>query len=105
MKHNDLSMEIPIEIGNLANISTLALSDNRLIGGIPPWMKNLSKLEDLYLHNNLLIGEIPSWLFDLKSLWSLFVGGNHLIWNSNVVSTIIFRFATQWAQGLHYETA
>ena len=85
LSHNCLSMEIPTEIGNLLpNISTLALSNNRLIGGIPPSMKKLSKLNQLYLQNNLLTGEIPSWLFDFKGLGDLYVGGNRLIWNESV---------------------
>ena len=49
LSHNYLSMEIPTDIGNLLpNISTLALSNNRLIGRIPLSMKKLSKLKQLY---------------------------------------------------------
>ena len=89
LSHNDLSMEIPTEIGNyLPNISTLALSNNRLAGGIPSSMRRLSKLELLFLHNNLLIGEIPTWLFDFKGLTALYVGGNRLIWNNSVTVEI-----------------
>ena len=89
LSHNDLSMEIPTEIGNyLPNISTLALSNNRLTGGIPSSMRRLSKLEMLFLHNNLLTGEIPTWLFDFKGLTALFVGGNRLIWNNSVTVEI-----------------
>ena len=85
LSYNDLSMEIPTEIGNLLpNILSLSLNNNRLIGGIPLSMKKLSKLEGLYLHNNLLIKEILPWLFDFKGLEDLYVGGNHLIWNSSV---------------------
>ena len=85
LSHNDLSMKIPTEIGNLLhNISTLALSNNRLTGGIPSSMQKLSKLEQLYLHNNLLTGEIPSWLFDFKDLQILYLGENRLIWNNSV---------------------
>ena len=85
LSYNDLSMEIPTEIGNyLPNISTLVLSNNRLTGGIPSSMRRLSKLELLFLHNNLLTGEIPTWLFDFKGLTALYVGGNRLIWNNSV---------------------
>ena len=42
LSYNDLSMEIPTEIGNyLPNISTLALTNNRLTGGIPSSMRRL----------------------------------------------------------------
>ena len=89
LSHNDLSMEIPTEIGNyLPNISTLALSNNRLTGGIPSSMRRLSKLELLSLHNNLLTREIPTWLFDFKGLRALYVGGNRLIWNNSVTVEI-----------------
>ena len=84
LSHNDLTMEIPTEIGNnLPNISILALSNNRLTGGIPSAMRRLSKLELLFLHN-LLTGEIPSWLFNFKGLKDLYVGGNRLIWNNSI---------------------
>ena len=89
LSYNDLSMEIPTEIGNyLPNISTLVLSNNRLTGGIPSSMRRLSKLELLLLHNNLLTGEIPTWLFNFKGLTALYVGGNRLIWNNSVTVEI-----------------
>ena len=63
LSYNDLSTEIPTEIGNLLpNILSLSLNNNRLIGGMPLSMKKLSKLEGLYLQNNLLIGETLPWL-------------------------------------------
>ena len=85
LSYNDLSMQIPTDIGNLLpNISSLWLNNNRLTGGIPTTMQKLSKLKVLYLQNNLLTGEIPSWLFDFKGLRDLRLGGNHLIWNKSV---------------------
>ncbi len=54
--------EIPPELGNLANLESLLLHDNRLSVEIPPELGNLDKLEVLAISRNQLVGCIPGSL-------------------------------------------
>ena len=75
---NQLSGEIPPELGNLANLETLYLQENQLSGEIPPELGNLANLEGLYLYDNQLSGEIPPELGNLANLETLSLSGNQL---------------------------
>ena len=57
---------IPPELGNLANLEELLLSDNNLSGEIPAELGDLSNLEQLWLSGNQLTGCIPSDLGDVQ---------------------------------------
>ena len=46
---NELSGEIPPELGNLTNLISLGLDENQLSGEIPPELGNLANLRDLNL--------------------------------------------------------
>ena len=46
--------EIPPEIGNLTNLTTLNLENNQLTGEIPPEIGNLTNLTTLNLTENQL---------------------------------------------------
>ncbi|KAJ8533991.1 hypothetical protein K7X08_007315 [Anisodus acutangulus] len=70
-------------IGSLSNLSTLALSKNKLTGVIPSSIQNMTKLETRKLDKNMLSGETISWLFNMKALENLFLGRNALKWNNN----------------------
>ena len=65
---NQLSGEIPPELGNLANLVELYLSGNQLSGEIPPELGGLSNLAWLHLGENQLSGEIPPGLGGLSKL-------------------------------------
>ena len=67
LRYNQLSGEIPVEIGNLMNLTNLNIGNNQLNGEIPPWIGNLTNLTTLYLNNNQLTGEIP----DIRNLTNL----------------------------------
>ena len=54
--------EIPSELGNLANLQWLHLSNNQLTGEIPSELGNLANLQWLSLSNNQLEGCIPRGL-------------------------------------------
>ena len=71
LRENQLSGEIPPELGNLANLEDLYLSANELSGEIPPEFGNLVNLEDLYLSEYQLSGEIPPELGNLANLENL----------------------------------
>ena len=62
LRLNNLTGEIPPELGNLFNLQRLQLQVNNLTGEIPPELGNLSNLERLYLYGNNLTGEVPSEL-------------------------------------------
>ena len=75
---NQLSGEIPAELGNLANLELLGLYGNQLSGEIPAELGNLANLEGLYLDDNQLSGEIPPELGNLANLEGLVLDGNQL---------------------------
>ena len=79
--NNQLSGNIPDEIGNLTNLYTLYLGDNQLSGNIPDEIGNLTNLRDLDLGGNLLFGNIPDEIGKLTNLQTLYLDGNQLSGN------------------------
>ncbi|KAF7012925.1 unnamed protein product [Triticum aestivum] len=78
LQQNELSGEIPRQIGELENLVTLKLSINNLSGPIPSELGYLKKLVRLdFVHNNL-IGSIPRDLGNLTKLTILYLTGNYL---------------------------
>ena len=76
--YNELTGEIPSEIGNLTNLTYLYLSGNQLTGEIPSEIGNLTNLTYLDLYNNQLSGEIPSEIGNLTNLTYLLLYENQL---------------------------
>lgn len=75
---NKLSGEIPLSLGNLTSLEFLDLSWNQLSGNIPSDIGRLKKLFDIGLQNNQLTGIIPIEIGNLFNLVSLTLGGNKL---------------------------
>nr|POE84771.1 putative lrr receptor-like serine/threonine-protein kinase [Quercus suber] len=75
---NNLTGEIPDELGNLSSILGLNLSHNYLTGSIPKTFSNLAQIESLDLSYNNLTGGIPSELIDLNFLEVFSVAYNNL---------------------------
>ena len=75
---NDLTGEIPSELGNLTNLTYLHLGYNQLTGEIPSELGNLINLTELSLGGNQLTGEIPSELGNLTNLSVLRLFYNNL---------------------------
>jgi len=69
LQYNQLTGEIPSEIGNLTNLILLSLYTNQLTGEIPSWIGNLTNLTHLELLNNQLSGLIPDNLCDVDNVY------------------------------------
>ncbi|XP_042486208.1 receptor-like protein 15 [Macadamia integrifolia] len=78
LSFNNLTGDIPHEIGTLNGIHALNLSHNKLTGSIPKTFSNLEQIESLDLSYNKLTGEIPSELTVLNFLAVFTVAYNNL---------------------------
>ncbi|XP_057987781.1 cuscuta receptor 1-like, partial [Hevea brasiliensis] len=87
---NNLTGEIPVEIGNLDKIQLLNLSHNKLTGLIPQSFSNLTQIESLDLSYNNLNGKIPQ-LTQLNFLAVFSVAHNNL---SGRTPEMVAQFAT-----------
>ncbi|KAF2317521.1 hypothetical protein GH714_023836 [Hevea brasiliensis] len=87
---NNLTGEIPVEIGNLDKIQLLNLSHNKLTGLIPQSFSNLTQIESLDLSYNNLNGKIPQ-LTQLYFLAVFSVAHNNL---SGRTPEMVAQFAT-----------
>ena len=75
---NQLTGEIPAELGNLANLQKLQLRGNHLVGEIPAELGQLTNLTAMNLVENQLSGELPEEFGRLDNLRDLFIYDNQL---------------------------
>ncbi len=75
---NQLSGDIPPELGSLRKLELLGLRSNDLTGEIPPELSKLTTLKWLDLSGNQLTGKIPARLGKLTALRILDLGSNDL---------------------------
>ena len=73
LQRNNLSGNIPPELGNLSELQELILEVNNLSGQIPSSLGNLSQLRRLSIQVDPLSGSIPPQLGNLSSLESLYI--------------------------------
>ena len=78
LTNNQLSGEIPAELGKLSYLEVLRLETNRLRGEIPRRLGYLTDLKELTLSENGLTGEIPLHLGNLANLELLQLTSNDL---------------------------
>ncbi|XP_020890616.1 LOW QUALITY PROTEIN: LRR receptor-like serine/threonine-protein kinase FLS2 [Arabidopsis lyrata subsp. lyrata] len=78
LSENELSGEIPVELGGLMELQALNLSHNYFSGVIPKSFSGLKNVESLDLSFNRLHGRIPPQLTDLSSLAVFNVSYNNL---------------------------
>ncbi|KAF8019518.1 hypothetical protein BT93_G0257 [Corymbia citriodora subsp. variegata] len=78
LSQNKLIGFIPPEVGYLSKLLALNLSHNHLTGPIPESFSNLKNVESLDLSYNSLIGPIPPQLIDLYRLSVFRVAHNNL---------------------------
>ena len=75
--NNQLTGQIPPELGNLSsNLVLLWLQSNQFAGTIPPELGDLDKLRELDVSDNQFTGELPDELTDLRELYSLLFHNN-----------------------------
>ena len=86
LHNNNLTGQIPNEIGNLDKLLQLNLSQNSLSDTIPNAIGNLIELRTLYLYENQLSGPIPKKIYDLTMLNYLNLSNNNL---SSSISNLI----------------
>ena len=78
LRRNNLTGEIPSELGRLTNLRTLSIIQDNLTGEIPRELGSLTNLEALDLSTNNLTGEIPRELGSLTNLTWLSLSTNNL---------------------------
>ncbi|MEE9363949.1 MAG: leucine-rich repeat domain-containing protein [Cellulophaga sp.] len=81
LAHNQISGELPNSFGSLINLNTALLELNQFSGSIPSSFGNLSSLSNLKLNNNLLSGSIPVEIGNLSNLRTLNINQNNLAGN------------------------
>ena len=75
--NNQLTGRIPTQLGNLSrNLVTLWLHTNQFTGTIPAELANLDKLRDFNVSENELTGQLPNEFTGLKELYSLVFHSN-----------------------------
>ena len=78
LSNNKLTGPVLAELGNFTDLTSLNLADNQLTGLIPPELGNPTDLTSLNLADNQLTGPIPPELGNLTDLSVLNLGGNKL---------------------------
>ncbi|RWR74161.1 putative leucine-rich repeat receptor-like protein kinase isoform X2 [Cinnamomum micranthum f. kanehirae] len=75
---NQLTGNIPSQMGHLKTLHSLNLSDNFLSGPIPESFQNLESIESLDLSHNKIVGTIPPQMVQLYKLSAFNVSSNNL---------------------------
>ena len=88
LRRNQLTGEIPVELGQLSQLQRLILGPNQLTGEIPAELGNLANLQLLYLHGNELNGPIRCFIRELLLTFSLSSTTCNFAWVSRGFSVI-----------------
>ena len=97
-EENNLTGQVPEELGNLTNLTQLVLANNQLSGPLPDSLGQLQNLGHLRLRDNQLTGQIPRSLSALNIEYlglsgnsftgclptGLDTAGNHDLWRSEM---------------------
>ncbi|KAI9098361.1 hypothetical protein K1719_024986 [Acacia pycnantha] len=78
LEANNLTGQIPSELGSCQNLSLLNLAQNQLSGGLPAELGKLNNLQVLQLQGNNLSGQIPTQVSQLQKLLTLNLSDNSL---------------------------
>ncbi|RLM57833.1 putative LRR receptor-like serine/threonine-protein kinase [Panicum miliaceum] len=78
LSYNQLTGDIPLEIGRLINLESLCLSNNQLSGEIPSTLGHCLILSSLHLEANFLQGSIPNSFISLQGITEMDLSQNNL---------------------------
>ncbi|CAL4979291.1 unnamed protein product [Urochloa decumbens] len=78
LSYNQLTGDIPLEIGGLINLNSLSLSNNQLSGEIPSTLGHCIVLDSLRLDANFLQGSIPNSFISLRGITKMDLSRNKL---------------------------
>jgi Leucine-rich repeat (LRR) protein len=81
IQYNNLTGNLPSELGDLTKIRSIQLNRNQLIGTIPASFGNYYFLYTLALHENFLSGSIPPELGQIDGIDTLSLHSNELTGN------------------------
>lgn len=95
---NNLTGQIPEQLGNLTGLEYLFLLSNNLEGNIPESLGNLTYLRGLQLNNNNLGGNLPVSMANLNQLEFINLCGNRL--NGTIPDEIM---ASDWWNRIGYD--
>lgn len=73
---NNLTGQIPVEIGNLADLQTIDFRYNKLTDTLPASIGNLTSLKSIGLDENMLTGSIPATVGNITTLEVLTITNN-----------------------------
>jgi hypothetical protein len=91
LQDNNISGQLPVEIGNLTKLLLLDLSNNSFEGPIPSTFANLKSINNLQLKLNHLSGPFPTFLSTIPTLTTLYALLFHL-----TSPRIVVAFCIQW---------
>eukprot|EP00970_Alexandrium_tamarense_P015149 scaffold4733_cov170-Alexandrium_tamarense.AAC.63 len=98
LTENNLIGAIPPEVGQLQFLQVLALNENCVYGSLPPEIGNMSNLQQLNLEYNGMSGFVPDELFEVSSLVQLNLGWQYANdWNCTASDGSVV--STSYAQG------
>ncbi|MCR9251852.1 MAG: PA14 domain-containing protein [bacterium] len=78
LRINNLSGNLPGEIGNLTDLRFINLQENNISGAIPYEIESLTNLQRWVIWGNQLTGEIPTSIGNLSSLVHLNLDNNNI---------------------------
>ncbi|KAG5122720.1 hypothetical protein JHK84_041060 [Glycine max] len=78
---NELTGDLPEELGHLPVLDRIQIDENHITGSIPLSFANLNSTRHFHMNNNSLSGQIPPQLSQLGSLMHLLLDNNNLTGN------------------------
>ena len=78
LANNNLSGNLPSQLGDLTLLKKLSLGNNQLTGSIPQAFDQLINMQFLYLNNNQLTGVFPQFLGSLTAIRNAHLDHNQL---------------------------